>query len=203
MTRSSLVCKATCCGSQSRAPFRRPGSGSQCMRKIERRLSMNRAPCPERIHHSALASFPPSIHQASNPPIQFPPPHAFPFLLCSRTPKTRLKRCIIRDRRVFLNPQPCFNGLHDRQRKNRPTAPRPPRRIEPPHGRRPNRQRTAPMAQRIAASQKLLAEPFAGRPVSKQNLSEWKAGLPRRSLLAKAGGHRLWLAGRETLTPPR
>ncbi len=43
VTRSSLVCKATCCGSQSRAPFRRPGSWSQCMRKrIERRLSMNR-----------------------------------------------------------------------------------------------------------------------------------------------------------------
>ena len=41
VTRSSLVCKATCCGSQSRAPFRRPGSGSRCMRKIERRLSMN------------------------------------------------------------------------------------------------------------------------------------------------------------------
>ena len=41
VTRSSLVCKATCCGSQSRAPFRRPGSWSQCMRKIERRLSMN------------------------------------------------------------------------------------------------------------------------------------------------------------------
>ena len=33
VTRSSLVCKATCCGSQSRAPFRRPGSWSQCMRK--------------------------------------------------------------------------------------------------------------------------------------------------------------------------
>ena len=34
VTRSSLVCKATCCGSQSRAPFRRPGSWSQCMRKM-------------------------------------------------------------------------------------------------------------------------------------------------------------------------
>ncbi len=41
VTRSSLVCKATCCGSQSRAPFRRPGSWFQCMRKSERRLSMN------------------------------------------------------------------------------------------------------------------------------------------------------------------
>ena len=42
VTRSSLVCKAACCGSRSRAPFRRPGSWSQCMREIERRLSMNR-----------------------------------------------------------------------------------------------------------------------------------------------------------------
>ena len=58
---------------------------------------------------------------------------------------------------------------------------------------------------------KLLAEQFPGHPVSKQNPSEWKAGLPRRSLLAKAGlprrsllakavlpGRSLWLAGRET-----
>ena len=70
------------------------------------------------------------------------------------------------------------------------------------------------VVERIAGSQKLLAEHFAGRPVSKQNLSEWKAGLPgrsllakdglpRRSLLAKAGGHRLWLTGRETLTQTR
>ena len=52
-------------------------------------------------------------------------------------------------------------------------------------------------------SQKLLAEQFAGRPIAKQYLCEWRAGLPRRSLLAKAGAHRLWLAGRKTLTQAR
>ncbi len=41
VARSSLVCKAACCGSQSRAPFRRPGSWPQCMRIIERRLPIN------------------------------------------------------------------------------------------------------------------------------------------------------------------
>jgi hypothetical protein len=40
--------------------------------------------------------------------------------------------------------------------------------------------------------QKLLAEQFAGRPIIKQNLCEWRAG-----------GHRAWQARQETLTQAR
>ncbi len=139
--------------------------------------------------------------RGSRPPISA---FCFPnFCFAPERPKIRSKRCIIRDRRVFLNAQPCFNGLHDRQRKNRPPPLRQLRRIESPHGRRPNRQRAHPVVERIAGSRKTPGEQFAGRPISKQNLSEWKAGLSRRSLSAKAGGHRLWLAGRETLTQAR
>ena len=42
------------------------------------------------------------------------------------------------------------------------------------------------VVERIAGSRKTPGEQFAGRPISKQNLSEWKAGLSRRSLSAKA-----------------
>ncbi len=67
VTRSSLVCKATCCGSQSRAPFRRPGSWSQCMRKVERRLSMNRA-TSNIERRTSNEGQEPSPHQPSLPP---------------------------------------------------------------------------------------------------------------------------------------
>ena len=50
----------------------------------------------------------------------------------------------MRDRRLFLNPKPCFNGLDDQKWKNRESRPaaRHPRRTQPPRGRRPDRQTT-------------------------------------------------------------
>ncbi len=45
-----------------------------------------------------------------------------------------------------------------------------------------------PWLNELPEVKKLLAEQFAARPIVKQNLYQWHAG-----------GHRLWLAGRETL----
>jgi len=108
-----------------------------------RRSEVNYDVCAAYNSSFILQPLPRPLHQSTNPvihqsnPLRFTPSHSLSSAAfgegesLSAFPISALFP--ISDRREFINAKPCFIGLYDTQRKNRPPAQRHPRRTVRPY----------------------------------------------------------------------